>query len=90
MDKAQTGTVKEPGNRTPRLKQTWVIAKKLLGKSNRQIAREEGKNPHTVGRILNDSDYLRPARISSFNATAHRECQASPRAQPDVQIPGTA
>jgi hypothetical protein len=41
----------------PKLVHTRVLARKLAGKSNRQIAREEGIDQHTVARILSQSGY---------------------------------
>jgi hypothetical protein len=43
--------------RTPEVVQNRAIAKKLQGKSNRAIAREEGVDHHTVGRIIEDSEF---------------------------------
>jgi predicted transcriptional regulator len=34
-----------------------VLARKIAGKSNRQIAREEGIDQHTIARILSQSGY---------------------------------
>ncbi len=54
---AQMRQKKARGPYTPEATQTRVIVKKIAGKTNSAIAREEGIDRHTCGRILNDSQY---------------------------------
>jgi hypothetical protein len=43
---------------TPKPKQTQVIARHLMGESNRKIAREEGIDRAAVARILSQEEVL--------------------------------
>ena len=48
---------KRRGSYKPATVRTRVLAKKIAGKNDRAIAREEGIDRATVGRILSDSEY---------------------------------
>ena len=49
---------KRPGQiRAPKSTQNRILAKKIAGKSNRQIGREEQMDHKTVGKILRQSGY---------------------------------
>jgi len=63
MKATQPHTPGRRGSYKPKATQNRILAAKLLGKSNREIAREEGIDPHTVGRILSETEYQALVKI---------------------------
>ena len=58
FEKRQKGATARRGLYTPPAKQTRIVAASLAGKSNREIARQEGIKRDTVARILSQTEVL--------------------------------
>ena len=63
MKRAQMRPSGRRGSYKPEQVRTRVLAKKIAGKTNRQIAREERIDRHTVGRILGETKFREIANI---------------------------
>jgi len=56
IENGQKGATRKRGLYTPQAKQTRIIAASFAGKSNREIARQEGIKRDTVARVLSQPE----------------------------------